>query len=34
VDGDEGLIRHLTKTDTIEQGVSNTVRGQNGDAYA
>ncbi|KAB5563513.1 aquaporin-like protein [Coniochaeta sp. 2T2.1] len=33
-DGDEGLIHHLTKTGTIEQGVSNTMRGQNGDSYA
>lgn len=34
VDGDEGLMRHLTKTGTIEQGASNTIRRQNGDDYA
>jgi len=33
-DGDEGLVRHLTKTGTMEQGVSNTTRGQYGDDYA
>lgn len=34
VDGDEGLLRHLTKTGTIEQGASTTLRGQNADDYA
>lgn len=33
VDGEEGLKRHLTKTDTREHRGS-TARSQNGDAYA
>jgi hypothetical protein len=33
-DGEEGLVRHLTKTDTLEQGVTNTLRNRTADDYA
>ena len=33
-DGEDGLMRHLSRTGTIEQGVSNTLRGQGSNGYA
>lgn len=33
-EGEEGLMRHLTKVGTLEQGVSNTILGDsNGDSF-
>jgi hypothetical protein len=32
-DGEDGLVRHLTKTGTIEQGAASTLRNPNGNDY-